>query len=501
MKIKSIFIFTILALLCSCIKDHSTEPDKAISEITIVEGSILPRYDIEKNSELIIEPKIIQSDKQKQLSYAWEIDDKVYSTDAKLVYAAESLGSYLCRLVVSNEDGKAFFPFRLNVNSIYEEGITIISKDPDGNSMLTFMLANPDGSDTGKFTDYDCFSRENADEHFASNVSDMTQCSGSLIVACQGGNDDAATIYYLNEKTFIVENMLTAREYPDFKPVKLQIPSVGHIGSFPIMSADGKIYEFSTTEATLMPSTRFISTYSTICTKYDVGISGEYSLLFWDDEVGGLCQTNGGWPRNYICYAGEEYLLRRDSIEADPAYNYFNGRQLIGMFVPRMSQNLQGESPVVVVITRNGSVYQKTFLNKDFWISTDFGNRIGDNGGTTSCGLSKPKFTGDCPHIGVANVTYRSLLFAVDNKIYRWNYTTSNTLASAPEVASVGNGNAIVTSMEVSQDLTRTYIAWYDPAETGLNGHLTVMDTETNDIITTYDNICYRPVKVMYKKK
>ena len=155
MKIYRILALAIPLALSSCLNDRTTEATNPISEITIVEGSIKSQYDIKRDSTLVIAPEIEQSYKEKPLTYSWEIDGQVYSQDATLTYTGKSYGSYACRLVVANEDGKAFFPFTLNVNTIYEEGITIISKTPEGKSRLSFMLTNPDGTDSGVF--YDLF--------------------------------------------------------------------------------------------------------------------------------------------------------------------------------------------------------------------------------------------------------------------------------------------------------------------------------------------------------
>ena len=75
----------------------------------------------------------------------WEIDQKVYSTEPTLNFTGKELGSWNCRLILENEDGKTFFPFKLNVNSPYEEGITIISEDETGRPMLAFMQTPLDG--------------------------------------------------------------------------------------------------------------------------------------------------------------------------------------------------------------------------------------------------------------------------------------------------------------------------------------------------------------------
>ncbi len=501
MKIQSILLLSLPFVFYSCIEDNTTDATQPISEITIVESSMQTRYDIDKGNTLTISPQVTQTNEPKELFYTWEIDGETYSTEKELTYTGEILGSYRCRLIVSNEDGKAFYPFTLNVNSPYEEGITIISNDGNGKSHITFMLTNPDGTDSEHFTDYDCFERNNPGETMASNVSDMMQCGGRLIISCQGGSNaenDFPSIYYLNEKTFVMENLLVEREDPDFKPVKLQIPQMEHIGSYPIICENGKIYEFSAIEAALIKSTRMTSTYATSGALYDGGGSN-YSQFFWDKEVGDLCMT-AGWAERYAYYCSPNYLQRKEGCTG--ASNYFDGHEYVGMFMIRINPEDKNSDPQLGVITKNGTMYRKSFIYATFWRQATEG--VNELSATTQVtGPGNILFNEHSPNVAYYNKDRdKYLLFASGNKIYRWLANGSQQLRNAAEFKEIGNGNDIViTSMEMNPDLNRTYVAYYDPNENGMNGHVTVFDTNTGDNLAQYDNICYRPVKIMYKKK
>ena len=499
MKIYPILVLSIPMVLSSCLEDHTTEAINPISEITIVDGSVKSQYDINKNDSLTITPEIEQSNEQKPLSFSWEVAGKEYSRDAVFHFTGDALGSYQCRLVVANEDGKAFQPFTLNVNSPYEEGITIISKTPEGESRLSFMLTRPDGTDS-TFYDYDCFTMNNRNEKFVSNVSDMRQCGGNLLIACQGTGvpGDYATIYYLNEKTFVIENILSVPEYPDFKPTKMQMPSSAWEGpTYPILCENGKIYEFSKTEGTLVPDTQLSATYAQSCAFYEYG--NYYNLVFWDVELGALCQIYTGYGPFYCSTTDKQ---ERSGV--NETTNYFNGWDFVAMFVPRQTDAQQvTEAGEIVVIVKKGIEYRKVRLNNNFWAYNEDTkqNVLTDNGGLTVTGFGSIKFSGESPC--VANRTYYSLLFSdgIDNKVYSWNYTSTGMLSNAKTIATVGSPNAVITSMEISDDHKRTYVAYYEPDEAGLNGHVTVLETNTGKEIAQYDNICYRPVKIMYKKK
>ena len=117
MKIKNICLLFLLVFLSSCFKDETTHATGAISEISIVKGTIKSIYDIDKNATLVITPQILQTNVTKALSYTWEIDQEIYSNDSEFVFYGNKLGTFDCRLIVENEDGKTFFPFKLNVNT------------------------------------------------------------------------------------------------------------------------------------------------------------------------------------------------------------------------------------------------------------------------------------------------------------------------------------------------------------------------------------------------
>lgn len=487
-----------MTLTTSCFDDDTTEGTRPLSEISITQGTILETYDLEKNDTLIIAPKVTQTNKQKPLSYTWEIDLEEYSHDSVFNYVGKTLGTYNCRLIVENEDGKTFYPFTLNVNSPYEEGITIISEDNEGRSRLSFMLAA--NEDSIGFTKGDCFSINNPDMAFASHPADIVQSSGSVIIACKGKGegDDVATIYYLNEKTFVVENYLTATEYSDFKPTKLGIPSQDASGvAYPVLCENGKVYEFSTTEGALAEPVKLTSTYAQSAVIYDQGTGYYYSLLFWDKEMGNLALIYNGYGP-YYC--SKTYLLTRDNCNSST--NYFYGRDFVTMtMVKRTSEQSKTDNAMTLVITKNGAIYHRTLLFTSFWMydSETLETTLYDNGGAKTCGFGNINIDDTTPCI--ANQTYYSFLFANGNKVMRWNYTSSQYLSNADVLQTVGSDNAVITGFELSQDHKRTYVAFYEPEQTGLNGSVWVIDTDKGTVLKKYDNVCYKPVKIMYKKK
>ena len=83
----------------------------------------------------------------------------------------------------------------------------------------------------------------------------------------------------------------------------------------------------------------------------------------------------------------------------------------------------------------------------------------------------------------------------------KWKYTSDAYLDEADELLEVGSDDAIITSFEMSDDHLKTYVAFYEPNQEGKNGSVWVIDTDKGDILEQYNNVCYQPVKVIYKKK
>ncbi len=500
----------ILAGLTSCVDDETTSASRPLSEILIDSTTIAPVYNIDKNEVLYISPRISQTGKPLELTYTWEVNQEVFSHSQEFEYPAKFLGTFMCRLIVENEDGKSFYPFTVNVNSPYEEGIAVLSQDQEGKSMISFMLTPTEPGAKRKFTTGDCFAVNNEDTRFASHAIDMVQSSGSLIIACQGAddwqnksitgnNDDVPTLYYLNEKTLVAENILTVTEYPDFKPTHLIIPSVGASGvAYPVLCENGSIYEFSTTEGAIAKPTKLQSKYAQTCIAHDDGGTGWYfDLLFWDKAIGALCEIYSGYGP-YYC--GKKYHLLRD--ECVGQENYFNGNDIVKMVLIDLTDSQKRtERSEVLVLTKNAFMTRKTILDTGFWVydAANATNILYDNGGTTTACIGTDILNENTPC--VANKTYYSLLFGKGNRLMRWNYTTQQTLDKADVLQTFGSENAVITDLVISRDHLTTYVAFYEPNRQGLNGSVYVVSTDTGEILERYDNVCYRPTRMIYKYK
>ena len=499
MKIFKYIIPVIATLLfASCFGDKSTYPTQPISHITI-ESGIDSVYNINKNDTLKISPVISQTIPGTKLIYTWEIELKEHSYDSEFFYIGNKLGKYSCRLIVENEYGKTFFPFMLYVNSPYEEGITILSKDKDGTPMLSFMSTPMTEDEKPQFKDEDCFSVNNKDMEFALNPTDLVQTTGSVIISCKGDENEPAAVYFLNDKTFVVENYIISTEYDDFRPTKLLIPSQSVVGiTYPVITESGKVYDLPTYDAILQPSTKFFSTYSQ--SSFLVDEPGGYiDILMWDKDMNGMSLLYNGYGPFYF---GSKYLMLRDDEEFDKA-NYFGAVQefVAATYIHRTKEQINKSEREMLVLAVSDDILQKLVIATFPWESVE--NKPGeyvimDNGGFKLAGTKAP-LNENTPCI--ANKTYTSLLFADGNKVRRWYYTKTSHINKAETLLTVGSADAIITGFSISNDHLKTYVTFYEPNQEGKNGSVWVFDTDKGTILEKYDNVCYQPVKMIYKTR
>ena len=503
MKINKYLLLAIATFaLVSCFEDESTDATNPIAEITIDESSMEKVYNIDQNDSLVIKPIVTQSkEKELPLSYAWELNQEIVSIEKEFRYKGAILGTYNGRLIVSNDDGKAFYTFTLNVNSPYEYGILVLSKDADERPHIAFMQEPMTEGEERKFYDENCLERNNEEQFFASNPSDIIQTTGTLIFSCQG--EDGAAIYFLNEKTFVMENIVESKEYPTFKPSRLLTPQGSYEGSaYPVLSTDGKMYSLPTYNAVLQPSHKLTSTYAQV--GFAVGDAVYNDIIVWDKEVNGLvCLYNSYGP--YYC--GNKYLLQRDSLSTDDYY-IKNFSKLKGLrtlvHINKTKEQLSKSRQELIAIVDAPNMKQKFVMSTFFWRQVE--GKIGEyevldhgKGFQKAASKSYSKINDKTPCI--ANDTYDTMLFAIENKVMKWHYLQDNLLENAEELLKVGSDNAVITSFTISEDHKKTYVAFYEPTQEGKNGSIWVFDTHSGEVLEEHNNVCYQPVKVIYKKK
>lgn len=490
-------------LMVSCVDDNTSLGGQPISMIEI--SSISEIYNTEKGELLTITPTVTQSIDGKELSYTWEINQQVYSNDLVLNYLCKEPGSFNARFIVTNEDGSEFFPFIINVNTPYEEGILIISNGEQGESMVSFMQKNPDTGELTSFVEEDCFTLNNPEVHFSTYVSDVTQSNGAVIIACKG--DDTAQnpsmIYYINDKTFELENMVNTSEFPDFKPAKMHVCSTGIGGAaYPILTENGDIYEFASTEGTIIKSvSKLPHKYHSSSAFFDSGTGYNFIINFWDIEKDIPVQIRTGYGP-YYCITNYADSKNRDNITSQT--NPFYGFSLVKMFIPKMTKmQMLTQSPefFVVTINKNTGLMHRTIMPADFWTvnTTDYTSSLIMSENLKVIGFGGVAILKEDSPI-VASYVFKAAYIGFKNKLYQWHYTTNMLTAEDKPFTIIGNESSVITSVELSENQKEIYVTAYDPTQQGKNGSFYIVDSETGEILKEYLNIAFKPIKVIYKK-
>lgn len=457
--------------MVSCFKDNTTVDTVRISAITIDTLKLQKEYNIDKNVILPIAPEVSQAEKDLPLTYEWEVNYKLYSDAAQLAYTGDELGSFPARLKVSNAHGSAYYHFTINVNSPYEEGITLLSKASDGTMMLS-MMRNYSAEELAagkiRFFNTHCLTVNNPEIEFARRPTDIVQRGSQLFISCI----ESPTVYVVNHKTMEMENIMHAPEYPNFRPMRMMIFDANS-RSAPTICENGMVYNLASLEQQVLPHTVFKSTYSQVSHGYASTYQTYYYL--WDNVKKMLGFFNG-----YSLFFGEQFA---------PPYT---GHEPIAMF-----NNMKGST--FSMISRHNGEYWQTTLGMSGPVYDAKYNIIGIDikehikiGGTPAIESGTPF---------ASSPTYRSIYYAVGNKVYRKYF--SDTVFPGTPWFTVDLAGAQITALTVSPDDKQLYVGVSQSGVSGLNGHVYILDSQTGAQVSgsPYMNVGYAPVKIMYKSK
>lgn len=466
------YILPLAALLMvSCFKDNTTVDTVRISAITIDTLKLQKEYNIDKNILLPITVEVSQAVKDLPLTYEWEVNYELCSETAELAYVGDELGSFPARLKVSNVHGSAYYQFTINVNSPYEEGITLLSEAADGTMMLS-MMRNYSATELAagkiRFFNTHCLTVNNPEIEFARRPTDIVQRGSQLFVSCI----ESPTVYVVNDKTMEMENIVRAAEYPDFRPMRMMIFDAGS-RSAPTICEGGAVYNLASLEQEVLPHTVFTSNYAQV----SHGYAGAYQTYFylWDNVRKMLGFYNG-----YSLWFGEQFA---------PPYA---GHEPIAMF-----DNMKGST--FTLISRHNGEYWQTTLGIYGTLYDDSYNQIGVD-------IRENFRIGGAPAIApgtpfASSSTYRSIYYAVGNKVYR-KYFSDTVFPSTPWFT-VDLAGTEVTALTVSPDDKQLYVGVSQSGGSGLNGHVYILDSQTGAQVSgsPYLNVGYKPVKIIYKSK
>lgn len=466
---KKYIIYTLVVglsvLIGSCYKDHTTVDIDKISniqvEFDIPDGDT---FDIEKHDILEIDPVVRQDNETLPLAYSWEVDHVVISTDKKFVFTGEDLGAFKARLQVSNQDGSFYKEFTINVNSPYEEGLLILAEGAQKEGSIGFIrkYANRTLAQTpAEGISQDVFAVNNDGEPLGGEPSDIVQRGTQLYVSSMA----EGSILLLNHQTMEVQARITAPEFPDFRPYRLNIPNTTSTSSI-ILTEDGKLYNIATRENLILKNNVFDSSVSLEPNTHVVGDINFTMNYFWNP------QTSTLWNLWYVNSSSLSDLAGQDLVHFFPS------------------------NDKTYILTKDKA-------NPSLWRRTVYGAFIQEYFSTPLEILEQENFTVSNPTLDkdvISTVDDRlfKLVYARGNKIYEWYYSGTD-IPSAPFITLDVPGE--VTSLHRNPDNNELYVGVYDANATGNKGSIMVYNALNGSKIASFANICDKPVRLLYKVK
>ncbi|MEO6682918.1 MAG: PKD-like family lipoprotein [Ginsengibacter sp.] len=451
----------------SCYKDKTTEDTYSVTDIKIELANIEKTVNIDKNEKISLSPIVTQSKGNLDLTYEWQVDYKVVSTEKDFTYSGTDLGSYVVRLKVSNADGSAFKSFVLNVNSPYEEGLMVLGENQQGLGTLSFLRKlTPAEKEAGKVEGFatNLFELNNPGKSIGKGPSDLVKRGRQLYIS----SADDGKISVVNGKTLELEAVVTAPEFPNFKPFKLNVPDNTSTSSI-ILNKDGKLFTLASQDLLILKNTNLTDNVPNADLAMKTAVVGTMNFThnyFWDKDGSKL------WNFWYIGSNSLDVLANQELISFFPT------------------------TGAVYTLTRDKTDPSK--LTK-----TVFGEFIQVYFQKPIDLKEKREFTNPAPtltenSITLVNQKFVKLVYANGGSIYNWFYTGID-IPSTPFISIPIPG--VVTSLASNPAGTELYVGVYNSAASGLKGSVLVYNIDNGALINKYEGVSDKPVKLFYKTK
>lgn len=350
------------------------------------------------------------------------------------------------------------------MNSPYEEGIFVLTENPDGNGNIAFMRKLTEAEKTeGKREAFEnnCFTTNNPGLTLGKGISDVVKRVDQLFIASTEGGK----ISLINTKTFELESEITAPDIPNFRPYRLNIPDDLSTSSM-VLSENGKVYKLATLEHLIMSVS---------------GLPTDLNFAMRSQFVAGMNFTsNYFWDKKNSQFWNLWYINTNSK-------NTLSNQELICFFATASAS-----------YTLTYSKRDETRLTR-----TKFGPYIQEYMKDPVEILEQEEFYNTASTIKPTSVTVlndklNKLIYANDNKVYQWYYSGTN-IPSSPYIE-IDNNNKIL-SMNVSPDGKELYIATHNNNLSGLKGCMYIYNADNGTLLSKHEGVFDKPVKVFYKNK
>ncbi len=475
----------------SCISDDSVGVVKELSYLS-AENSVADEYKVDRLDTLRIPaPKVTQTHVDKPLTYRWEINGKVVSTEKDLSYECKDYTKdkskpFLCRLTISNEDGSYYKNFKLHVQYRYRTGVYILAED-NGKTIVSYI--RPDSAKT--LVEHDLLAKNNAETTFKGKP------TAAAIIDYYGKNDlffaagSPSQIYRLDGNTMqLVAATQAAGTVSLLYPNKIGSLNNEQVGGKLSVIEDGDVSDIRTSDLSLVITSLTSRDIVKVLPKFqlvpsvfsyaDTGIDNYTGLAFYDNTQG------------FIVYAPDANVDDKQKLQKTKLIfnEQFRGLKLVGM----------------VPVTKHHEV--ALFLHDDaankfyhVWLYPgSYNARVKRQNSEpelkqakieipASAGVTvKSKFAA----AQVTNLVY----YSNDNKIYAYNILSKGNFPTTPDFTCPEGEE--VAAMVLNADESELIVATH--SSTSQQGSLYAFNLHDKKLSWSYKNVTGKVVSLMFRK-
>lgn len=455
---KYIFLFVLLGFMASCINDESREGNLPVSTLSFL-VKLEEGYTATKNTEFVLPaPAVTQENQQKPLSYEWEINYKLVSTESELRYFCDSCGTFPCRLKIYNEDGAIFSEFKLNVPFPYQEGILLLS-DYDNRPMLSFKSLNPE-----KPFALDVFERNNPGTSILGTIPrdicfyNNNYGNSYIYVA----TENPVRLVKLEHNTMKVLNVLSYPEEHISRLMPYGYSSIFITGNGRSVSLDCATEYFSNSDQQKLQ-------------KYNP------SVHIADKVV--LTKTDWGSDKDYIFFdESTKTFLNIPQYSSTPVEicTSLKGASLLDMFSGRVGDRL------IAIVKKTDGKLLVSLSN------TATGEDINQVEVPGTAGMTENSIFLACSKEDV-------LVYASGNKIYRYYYSSYGNFPTDPDYI-VGDSGEVIKTMLLDANEEKLYVATDSPSGE-YRGNVYCYDYKTKELLWQEKGVAGTVVSMLYKTK
>lgn len=485
MKKNILYIFFGLSLLLTACYSMEDPDFKELTPISITAESDVINIPI--GQRLVYDRLVVKSDLP--VTYQWAYGPKkttgvvneydmqtmtIISDEPEINHTFTKLGTYILRLRLDNGESVEYKFFTLNVNSGLDEGLCILANDESGKGSLVFIkkLTEEEEAEDAKELWPNVFATINPDfplDNLTDAFMSVYKESASLLIAT---NDDRGTIYKLEPKTF--ELISTVRMKDEFGTY-----CAGFTGE-----ESGSAAYYTLIRGADKGTYRYDLNGDFLAKREDASALGEVD--YNSDLIYTSSSTSTSPNRKALLY-NETTLFQpgngKVSSQSLADYRIINvGTKRDKNYVYVLFQSMQDPTQYAIRRTSGTLGNFNSSDKKDFTTET---------------------LNMDQNSIVVNTWNSSDVYYTYNNKVWRWGLNieppTDPTLSidEGEIICAMGTNFMGDYGDRGTTDETLLYVASYNEATK--KGSLYIFDIKTQTLVEKYQDVCDRPVKLLYK--